>query len=234
MGGDNSSDEPIPRWVQLICGAVCISSVLGSLAIILTYGLVKDIRSKARELLVHISVMDLLYSVAYFVGLAMPYDKYLSNIKSTNKVSEPPHHETYSHVCRAQAFIAVYGTVGSVLWTLALAVYLYYRIVSRDATVTRRLVIVLYAVCYVLPLYVSLWLLLGHHLGYSNDVLSKAGWCFANDISMIEIFMTYDIWLWLGIMILIPLYVTIYFHTKHEVCMCIALQNALLCFSGRL
>ena len=56
-------------------------------------------------------------------------------------------------MCRAQAFITVYGTVGSMLWRLALAVYLYYRIVSRDATVTRRLVEVLHVVCYLFPLY---------------------------------------------------------------------------------
>jgi len=223
MNGEDSDSETLPRWMQVICGTISILSMLGSLAIILTYVLVKDIRSKARELLVHLSLMDLLYSTANFVGLALPYHKYLhddgdSNFSSVYNVS----HETlqlYVHICNTQAFLAIYGTIGSVLWTLGLAVYLYYRVVSRDAIIAKRLVRILYVVCYALPLYVSLWLLLDHHTGYSYYATSGAGWCFVNDdIKTIELFMLYDIWLWLGVVILIPLYLTIHIHARDEVC----------------
>ena len=220
-GTDETSYDVLPRWMQIIVGSVCVLSILGSLAIVLTYALVKDIRSKARELLVHISLMDITYTTANFVGLSIPYHKHLYT-KGQGNDTEILYHEIYWPICRAQAFFSVYGTVSSVLWTLALAVYLYYRIVARDATVTKRLVKVLYVVCYALPLYVSLWLLLDHHVGYSYYATSGAGWCFVNDhIKGVEIFMIYDIWLWLGVIILIPLYLTIYVHTRHEVCLCL-------------
>ena len=192
-------------------------SMAGSLAIILTFVLVKDIRSKARELLAHISLMDFMYTTANLIGLSLPYHDY---VPKTANVSETDH-KIYYRVCQVQAFFAVYGTIGSVLWTLGLAVYLYYRIVARDAAVTGRLVKVLYVVCYVLPLYSSLWLLLRHGVGYSYYATSGAGWCFVKDtVTGLDLFMTYDIWLWLGVVILIPLYLTTHIHTRLEVCAC--------------
>ena len=202
--------------LQIICGIVCVLSLLGSLAIVLTYALLKEIRSKARELLVHVSLMDITYTTANFVGMMIPYRDHLCDDNSTNCYSNKSYR--YERICEAQAFFAVYGTVGSVLWTLALAVYLYYRIVSRDENVTKRLVRVLYVVCYALPLYVSLWLLLDHHMGYPRNVLSGAGWCSVRDNTHdLVILMTYDIWIWLGIIILIPLYLVIHVHIREQV-----------------
>ena len=207
--------------LQIVCGIVCVLSILGSLAIIVTYALVKEVRSKTRELLVHISLMDIMYTMANFVGLMIPYRKHLyDDDNSTNYNNED--HRTYQNICEVQAFFAIYGTIGSVLWTLALAVYLYYRIVSRDPTVTKRLLMVLYVICYVMPLYVSLWLLLDHHMGYPHNALSGAGWCSLNDKterhdrSLVE-FMTYDIWIWLGIIVLVPLYLVIHVHIRQQV-----------------
>ena len=158
-----------------------------------------------------------MYTTANLVGLSLPYHKYLA--KTANDTVSESSYEVYLRVCHIQAFFAVYGTIGSVLWILGLAVYLYYRIVARDAAVTRRLVKVLYVVCYALPLYVSLWLLLDHHVGYSYNATSGAGWCFVNDdVTGLALFMTYDIWMWLGIVILIPLYLTTHIHTQLEVC----------------
>ena len=115
--------------------------------------------------------MDLIYTTANFVGLILPFD--------TNLLDHPtgPQHRNFERLCKAQAFIAAYGTVGSILWTLGLAVYLYYRIVSHDYRVTKRIVLMLYAVCYLLPLYPSLWLLLSGHLGYPRIPNQSGGWC---------------------------------------------------------
>lgn len=215
MSSWNSSRHDEYLSLQIIGGIVCVLSLLGSLAIILTYALLKEIRSKARELLVHVSVMDIAYTTANFVGMMIPYRDHMCDDSTSCDSSNSEH---YERICKAQAFIAVYGTVGSVLWTLALAVYLYYRIVSRDDNVTRRLVRILYIVCYALPLYVSLWLLLDHHMGYPHDVLSGAGWCSINDNTKeLVVLMTYDIWIWLGIIILIPLYLVIHVHIREQV-----------------
>lgn len=219
--------------IQIICGTVCVLSILGSLAIILTYLLLKKIRSKARELLVHVSLMDIAYTSANFVGLLIPYRDHLCRDDDTSNSTcnkSDNNINVYQNVCKVQALIAVYGTVGSVLWTLALAVYLYYRIVSRDAIITRRLVTILYVVCYTLPLYVSLWLLLDNHLGYPHDVMSGAGWCSIREsVDELVILMTYDIWMWLGIIVLIPLYLVIHVHIRQQLQVSLFTHTSLNC-----
>jgi len=210
--GDNQNE---PLWIQLMASFFCFLSILGSLAIILAYVLVKDIRSKARELLVHISLMDIMYSTANLVGLVLPYRRHLS-LNSTVSHNSAVFH-IYSSICQGQAAFAVYGTIGSVLWTLGLAVYLYYRIVSRDDYGAKWVARVLYAVCYTLPLYSSLWLLCSNQLGYNDSPLSGGGWCFVvKNVDPLANFMCYDIWIWLGV-ILVPLYISIHVHIREEV-----------------
>ena len=159
--------------------------------------------------------MDVMYSTANLVGLALPYRRHLVG---PDVVKNSAVHHTYYRICQAQAAFAVYGTIGSVLWTLGLAVYLYYRIVSRDADVAKWVVRLLYVVCYTLPLYTTLWLLCNDQLGYSDSPLSGGGWCSMKDnIDPLANFMTYDIWMWMGV-ILVPLYVSIHVHIRDEVC----------------
>ena len=222
-------DRGHPLWIRIISGSVCVLSVVGSAAIILSYLLVKRVRSKARELLVHIAAMDLLYTTANLVGLALPYHEHLVyNSLGANGTppQEPSNYNTYHYVCLTQAFVAIYGTVGSILWTVGLAVYLYYRVaVLSDAVTTKRVLWVLYILCYLLPLYVSLWLMFDHGLGYSPDISSGAGWCSLNTRAsgtndsgkFLLVIMTYDVWIILGLIVLLPLYLTIYAHVRELV-----------------
>ena len=210
--------------VRVVAGVTCFLSILGSLAIIFSYIVIKSVRSKARELLVHLSIMDLIFATANLIGLLLPYDRYL------NRQISGPAHNTYLHLCKAQAFLSVYGTKGSVLWTLGLAVYLYYRIVSRDINVTKWVVRVLYCVCYTLPLYASLWLLLSGHLGFPREGHSSGGWCaivIGEDISEkvdtqpydepLVILMTVDIWVILTFVTTIPIYLIVHCYVRKQV-----------------
>ena len=214
---------PVGSTKKIVSGVTCSLSIIGSLAIILSYIFIKKIRSKARELLVHLSIMDLIYTTANLVGIILPYDKYFFHINRT----EAEYHN-YERLCKAQAFIAAYGTYGSILWTLGLAVYLYYRIVSLDQRMTKRIVLMLYVVCYMLPLYPSLWLLLSGHLGYPSDALESGGWCTIliksqfnkaegkYDIDLL-LFMVDDIWIWVTFIIMLPVYLVVHCQIRAEV-----------------
>ncbi|XP_065901767.1 G-protein coupled receptor 157-like isoform X2 [Dysidea avara] len=135
-------------------------------------------------------------------------------------------------ICTCIIKLLVYGTKGSVLWTLGLAVYLYYRIVSRDGNVTKWVLRVLYVVCYTLPLYASLWLLLTDHLGYPREGHSSGGWCaiiVGTDTTRTEkeqcdetlmIFMTVDIWVILTFVTMIPIYLIVHCYVRKELQEC--------------
>ena len=221
----NNSDvidhSPVNSALRAVSAVTCSLSIIGSVAIILSYVLIKDIRSKARELLVHLSIMNLTFSIANLTGIILPYDKYLLHQTSGSA------HDNFKRVCEAQAFFAVYGTIGSILWTLGLAVYLYFRIVSRDARLTKRVVFVLYFVCYALPLYPSLWLLVRGHYGYPKSGDESGGWCTVliglgkteqgHYDQELMLFMVNDIWILLTFITMVPIYLIIHCQVRAEV-----------------
>ena len=129
-------------------------------------------------------------------------------------------HCNFKRLCEAQAFLTVYGTIGSILWTPGLSVYLYYRLMTPDNRMIKRVVTMLYLlVCYLLPLYPSLWLLLGGHLGYPQSAHKGGGWCtvliegynkeenkFDQNLLLI---MVEDIWIWLTFIVTLPIYLVV-------------------------
>ena len=217
----SSAHLPVDHALKAISAVTCSLSILVSLAIILSYVLIKDIRSKAREILVHLSIMDLTFTTANLIGIILKYDKYLVH------KTEGSTHDNYKRVCEAQAFFAAYGTIGSILWTLGMAVYLYYRITSPDQRVTGRVVKVLYVVCYVLPLYVSLWLLIRGHYGYPKNENDSGGWCTIRIGSgapehgkydeELLLFMVDDIWILFTFMTMVPIYLIIHCEVRTKV-----------------
>jgi len=126
--------------------------------------------------------------------------------------------ELSSGVCKIQAFFTLYGTIGSVLWTLGLAVYLYYRIVSRDVNVTKWVVRILYIVCYTLPLYASLWLLLDKWLGYSPKSPTHRGWCtIIQEADALLLLLGEDIWIMLSWVLVIVITMTTHVNIASQV-----------------
>jgi len=192
-------------WTRCAAIVTCILSILGSLCIILTHLLVREMRTTIRTLLTQVAVMNLTSSTANMVGLLI-YD-------GSSDVQEPG-----GGVCKIQAFLTVYGTIGSVLWTLGLAVYLYFRIVSCDDHVIKWVVRVLYVACYTLPLYVSLWLLLEKWLGYSLRSPTHKGWCtIIGDADILIILLGDDVWISLSIMLLIVITMTTHVNITAQV-----------------
>ena len=105
--------------IRAVVGVTCCLSIIGSLLIILSYIVQKD-RTKIREILVHISVMDLGVSLANLIGVAVYFDRYYQKIHGAHIA--PVY---IDNMCKTQAFFAAYCTLGSVFWTTALAGYLY-------------------------------------------------------------------------------------------------------------
>ena len=127
--------------VRVVVGITCVLSMFGAVLIALSYLLIKEIRTKAREILVHLSFMDFMVAAANFVGVVVNFDQYLSDT-----------HDNIVHtLCVTQASFAMYGTLASILWTIAIAAYIYLRIMFNKKPVARRAVYAFYIICYGLP-----------------------------------------------------------------------------------
>ena len=159
--------------LRAVVGVSCCLSILGSLLIILSYILFKKRRSRAREILLHISFMDLGVALANLIGLSVYFDRfYLIEYREIRNESVPAYIVGF---CKTQAFFANYCTISSILWTVALAGFLYLLIIHHRTRIAIYFHRASHIVCYALPLLVSLWLVFTKRLGYSP--LDSSGWC---------------------------------------------------------
>ncbi|XP_065842788.1 G-protein coupled receptor 157-like [Oscarella lobularis] len=109
------------QWLDVTILVVCALSIVGSLTIILSYVLFRDLRGAARLMLVYLSFTDLTTAVSNAVGIAIK-----SNTTTTS--------------CQIQAGFAIYGSISSFLWTMFIAIYLYINVTYERSTLNRRLI----------------------------------------------------------------------------------------------
>ena len=208
-------DKPL----RAVVGVSCCLSILGSLLIILSYILFKKRRTRAREILLHISLMDLGVALANLIGLSVYFDRYYDKQVYDQEYEVPPHIKGF---CKTQAFFAAYCTYASILWTIALAGFLYFLIIHHKTRIAIYFYWFSHVVCYVLPLLVSLWLVLTHRLGYSP--LDSSGWCTLINRDILndkpDFFITIfgnDLWVYLTIVTIPFLYLSIRCYLSNQV-----------------
>ena len=203
----------------------CALSIIGSLLIVLSFMCFKDLRSRGRQILVNISIMDLGVASFNLIGASVYFGQYYTKtiekncttnhyvIRNTYMENEEcimcPKTAAISILCLSQAFFSTFFTLSSILWTNSLSFYLYFRIVHNGTNMARNSLWFSYVSCYCLPLLVSLWLLFTGRLGYSP--YESMGWC--SIIMKDPVYKTKDIYvavfgynLWIALsFVLVPL-----------------------------
>lgn len=214
--------------LRIIVGITCSLSIIGSMVIILSYCCFKQLRTTTRLILVHISFMDFGVAAANLIGTSVDFNKYYFD----------PSHDNYSNngwpmlkhangsinvLCRTQAAVAVFSTSGSILWTLCMSVYLYFRIVHHNTPSVARLT--LWAstfFCYFIPSLFVVWTLFTGRLGYSP--YDSEGWCgermvniYTGERQIVLSIIGYDLWICLTYFLVPILYVSILLYVRQEV-----------------
>ena len=218
-GGNNTVTEFLTKGlpVRLVVGLTCFLSIVGAALIILSYACFKSLRTKAREILLHLSLMDLGVAAANFIGDVVYFDQfYFKN----NSAIEPIN--MVKNLCTAQAFFAIYFTLGSVLWTISLAVYLYFLLVHRSTHNAKYFLYFSYVLCWGLPFFITLWLVLTHRLGYSP--YNTAGWCSMIAVNpkthskdYFAVVIGYDLWIYLAMVLVPVMYCSVRWFLREEV-----------------
>ena len=205
--------------LRAVVGVSCSLSILGSLLIILSYILFKKRRTRAREILLQISLMDLGVALANLIGLSVYFDQYYVDQVYNQTYVVPLY---IKGLCKTQAFFAAFCTYASILWTIALAGFLYFLIIHHKTRIAIYFYWFSHIVCYVLPLLVSLWLVLTQRLGYSP--LNSSGWCTLINRDILtdkpDFFITVfgnDLWVYLTIVTIPFLYMSIRCYLANQV-----------------
>jgi len=206
---------------RLVVGITCGLSVIGSTLIILSYLLQKK-NTNAKKILLQISLMDLGVSLTNLVGLSVYFDRfYLVNADATKITTTHPY---IDGLCKTQAFFAMVFSMASVLWTTALATYLYVTIIhSKKPKLARYTFWANFVICYGLAVLVSVWSVLTKKLGYAP--YDSSGWCSLITIDPLNIhrryvfraIVVYDMWIYVTGFLIIIIYVALKSFVSGEV-----------------
>ena len=220
------------RWLKYTVCITCSFSSIGSLLIIFTYVLFRELRTKVRLILLHLSFMDLGVALSNLIGAAFDFDDYYFKQVGNATVPMDPGLKV-KIFCKTQAFFALYSTYGSVFWTNWLAVYIYFTVVHISPAKTNRMLWFAYMFCYLMPLGISLWQLLTGRLGVTP--YGSGGWCSIIDVDpmsgkkhYLSVSLGYDMWIYLTFILVPVLFIGIRSHIGLQVSYLIWFVNIIM------
>lgn len=201
--------------IRAVSGISCALSICGSVFIILSYLCFRELRTRARLILVHLAIADMGVGLANLTGIIINFDQYFVHGMNNTAVEA---------LCISQAFIAEYCTLSSVFWTTSLAVYMYFLIFNQSTKQMNLFMWFSYVFCYIMPLIVTVWLGLTQRLGYAP--YDSSGWCSIivikphNENYTLDYFagvLGYDLWIMLTLILILVLYLSVYFYMNQKV-----------------
>lgn len=211
---------------RILTGLTCLLSICGAVLIIASYVFFKTLRNRARLILVHLSLMDLGVALSNLIGNAINFESYYVTINSTCIVFKH-HSPSIHHLCETQAFFSHFFTIGSVLWTISLAVYLYCLLMHYRTALASRSLKASYILCYGFPLGICVWLLLSDKFGFAGQ-----GWCTTLFIDIAtgqpDIFVAvfgYDLWVYFTMTFVPVLYLAVHLYLREKVRIAVVLVS---------
>ncbi|XP_061041005.1 LOW QUALITY PROTEIN: G-protein coupled receptor 157 [Eubalaena glacialis] len=190
---------PSERAVVLLS---CALSALGSGLLVATHALWPDLRSRARRLLLFLSLADLLSAASYFYGVLQDF-------------------EGPSWDCVLQGALSTFANTSSFFWTVAIALYLYLSIVRTSrGPGDGRLLCAFHVVSWGVPLVITVAAVTLKKIGYDASDVS-VGWCWIDleaEDHVLWMLLTGKVWEMLAYVTLPVLYLLIRKHINraHE------------------
>ena len=153
-----AEEEAQGKANAVLTTSTAVLSLLGTLFVIISYFVWKDIQTKSRRILLYISVADFFTAVGTILGLW----------SSTNKT-----------VCAVQSAIGTLAVLCSFFWTVFMAVYLYVAISRKNTRAAQNLMMVFHILGWGVPALIVAIAVSTHKLGNNGDLVSS-GWCWVS------------------------------------------------------
>ncbi|XP_037354845.1 G-protein coupled receptor 157 [Talpa occidentalis] len=184
---------PSERAVVLLS---CALSALGSGLLVATHALWPDLRSRARRLLLFLSLADLLSAASYFYGVLRDF-------------------ADSSWDCVLQGALSTFANTSSFFWTVAIALYLYLSIVrAAQGPRASHLLWAFHIVSWGVPLAITAAAVALRKIGYDASDVS-VGWCWIDlraEDRVLWMLLTGKLWELLAYVLLPLLYLLIRKH----------------------
>ncbi len=163
-----------PSYVSLTSSSL---SCMGSILIVLTYCLLKDMRSGAQAIITLLAIADFFTAFGYIMGGV----NFLINFKDKEVDYDC---SAFTSICEIQSFITTWSTMSSYCWNCILAFYFFLVVGYGNQKLANRLIPLYNIVAWIGPLLIVFPLLVENKLGYAPYVASN--WCFIKDMKYKE------------------------------------------------
>lgn len=157
-----------PSYVSLVS---CSLSCLGSILILLTFCLLKDLRTTTQKIITLLAVADLISAIGYILGSINFLTHFNKNDSSDCSI--------FLTLCKTQSTITSWSSLVSFCWTVILAFHFFLIIVFKRFQFARKLLPVYNILAWGVPLVIIVPLLVMDKLGYAPYAASN--WCYIKD-----------------------------------------------------
>lgn len=148
---------------EILTTITSVLSLFGTLFIIASFFVWKDIRTTSRRILVYISLADFFTCVATIAAITNFW------------LSGSENHQ----VCLVQSIIGTLSVLCSFYWTVFMAVYLYISVCKKNSSLAERLMYVFHVCAWGIPVLIVSVAASMNKLGDNGNKVS-AGWCWVN------------------------------------------------------
>lgn len=214
------------KW---LVGVACCVSIIGSILIIFTYFAFPELRNTLRQLLVNLSIADLLSAGANLLGLIIDFYHYLD----PDIVPLSDQSNVIKRVCEVQGGVTVIGTLAAITWTLSIAVYMFMFIVLKKISLANKLLPVYYIISWGYPIALSIGFGAVGWLGF--QAYTTPGYCdirttiyngnnsYDNTTTLVPVIIRYFVTVDLSLILLPPIFIIIRCYIRSMVSYCLNL-----------
>lgn len=196
--------------VKVLTAVTCTISIVAACWIIVTYLAFKDLRTAGRQLLLNLSIADILVAGSHFVGVMANYERFIYN--STESVS------AHDPLCVSQAAVTMFSSIASFLWTMSIAVYMLAVALSTNQKILKRMVVVIYVISWGVPVPFVVVSAATKTLGFQYT--GSTG-CYTldnayghNTKAIVIDILSYEMWVYLAYIFLPIVYLTVFSHLR--------------------
>ena len=160
----------VPSYLNLISSSL---SCLGSILIVITYLLLRDMRTGAQTVITLLAIADFFTAFGYIIGS--------SNFIAAFDSNDSAECSVFTSICEIQSFITTWSTMSSYCWTCILAFYFFLVLVYQKGKLAAKLIPLYNIIAWLDPLCIVGPMLVFGKLGYAPYVASN--WCYIKDAS---------------------------------------------------
>ena len=222
--------------LEVVTGVICMLSIIGCLLIIISFCVYKQLRTRARLVVVFLAFSVLCYTTANLVGIGVTHlQKSMSRANNSQLSTLVTNSTVLDTACKVQAGIAVFFYIAAIFWTYCIAFYILMSVLQSKvmSNITFYFFLV---VSWLVPTVIIVYLVLYDYLGYSCLLINKTNstsltevdvsslWCtiayskvHSKESRILINVLAFDVWLVMGYMVLPIIFILVKLAMKKQV-----------------